>query len=84
MATCSFMVAPWVDRGWLFEVGVALPELGGGFAALVPHGLKEGVGEQENALFEESAGVLLGPGGGVVLFGGRGDEEDDAREGGEG
>jgi hypothetical protein len=63
---------------------VAFPELVGGFAALVPHGLKEGVGEQEDALFEESSGVLLGPGGGGVLLGGRGDDEDHARDGGEG
>ena len=88
MATCSFMMAPFggrdgLMRGWLLEVGVALPELGGGFAALVPHGLKEGVGEQEDALFEEGSGVLLGFGGGVVLLGGRGDEEEVAGDGGE-
>jgi len=63
---------------------VAFPELFGGFAELVPHGLKEGVGEQENALFKENSGVLLGLGGGGVLLGGRGDEEDHARDGGEG
>ena len=59
---------------------MALPELSGGFAALVPHGLKEGVGEQENALFKENSGVLLGLGGGGVLLGGRGDDDEALRE----
>ena len=59
---------------------MALPELLGAFAALAPHALEHGVGEQEDALLEERAGVLLGLGAAVVLLGGGGDDDEALRE----
>jgi hypothetical protein len=44
----------------LLQIGVTLPEFLRAFAALAPHALEYGVGEQDHALLEERVGLRLG------------------------